>query len=110
MSNSFIFDVLQTSFRPFQPTANSTFGINAHSGLKLLIHLRVSFSHLREHKFKHNFQDNLKSFCACSLEAEDIYHFPMGCQNFSHKRNVFFDDLDAINLKILKMRLRLFES
>ena len=38
-----------------QPTANSTFGINGVSGLKLLTHLCVGFSHLREHKFKHNF-------------------------------------------------------
>ena len=37
------------------PTANSTFGINDVSGLKLLTCLRVGFSSLREHKFKHNF-------------------------------------------------------
>ena len=42
-----------------RPTANSTFGTNDVSGLKLLTRLRVGFSHLREHKFKHNFQDTL---------------------------------------------------
>ena len=41
-----------------RPTANSTFGTNV-SGLKLLTRLRVGFSHLREHKLKHNFQDKL---------------------------------------------------
>ena len=35
-----------------RPTANSTFGTNNVSGLKLLTRLRVGFSHLREHKFK----------------------------------------------------------
>ena len=35
-----------------QPTANSTFGTNDISPLKLLTRLRVGFSHLREHKFK----------------------------------------------------------
>ena len=38
-------------------TANSTFEINYVSGLKLLRRLPVGFSHLREHKLKHNFQD-----------------------------------------------------
>ena len=50
-----------------QPTANSTFGTNDVSGLKLLTRLRIGFSHLREHKFKPNFQDTLNLLCPCSL-------------------------------------------
>ena len=46
-----------------RPTTNSTAGANDVSGLKLLIHLRVAFNHLREHKFKHNFQDRLNPLC-----------------------------------------------
>ena len=42
------------------------------------------FSHLREHKFKHNFQDTLSPLCPSSLEAEDTYHFFMRYQNFSN--------------------------
>ena len=83
-------------------TASSTFGNNV-SGLKLLTRLCVGFSHLREHKFKHNFQDTLNPLCPCSLEAEDTYHFFMRCQNFSNQRNVLFDDLNSINSEILKM-------
>ena len=86
-----------------RPTANSTFGTNDVSGLKLLTRLLVSFSHLREHKFKHNFQNTLNPLCPYSLEAEDIYHFFMRCQNFSNQQNVLFDDLNSINLEILKM-------
>ena len=85
-----------------RPTANSTFGTNV-SGLKLLTRLRVGFSHLREHKFKHNFQDTLNPLYSCSLEAEDTYHFFMRCQSFSNQRNVLFDDLNSINSEILKM-------
>ena len=84
-------------------TANNTFGTNDVSGLKLLTDLRVGFSHLREHKFKHNFQDTLNPLCPCSLAAEDTYHFFMRCQSFSNQRNVLFDDLDSINSEILKM-------
>ena len=86
-----------------RPTANSTFGTNDVSGLKLLTRLRVGFSHLREHKFKHNFQDTLNPLCPCSLEAEDTYHFFMRCQNFSNQRDVLFHDLNSINSEILKM-------
>ena len=49
-------------------TANSTFAINGASRLKLLLHLRVGFSHLREHKCKHNFQDILNQLCPSFLD------------------------------------------
>ena len=86
-----------------RPTVNSTFGTSDVSGLKLLTRLLVVFSHLREHKFKHNFQDTLNQFYPCSLETEDIYHFSIRCQNFSNQRNVLFNDLNAINSEILLM-------
>ena len=41
--------------------------------------------------------------CSCSLEAEDIYHFFMPCQNFSNQRNVLFIDLNSINSEIPKI-------
>ena len=86
-----------------RPTANTTFGTNDVSGLELLTRLRVGFSHLREHKCKHNFQDTLNPLCPCFLEAEDTYNFFMRCQSFSNQRNVLFDDLNSINSEILKI-------
>ena len=86
-----------------QPTANRIFRTTDVSGLKLLTRLRVGFSHLREHKFKDNFQDILTPLSPCFLEAEDTYHFFMRCQNFFNQRNVLFDDLNSINSEILKM-------
>ena len=82
-----------------RPTANSTFGINDIYGLKLLTCLRVGFSHFREHKFKHNFQDTLNPLWIVSLKQKTL----MRCQNFSNQQNVLFDDLNSINSKILKM-------
>ena len=41
--------------------------------------------------------------CSCSLEAEDVYHFFMRCQNFSNQRDVLFDDINSVNSDILKM-------
>ena len=68
-----------------------------------MTHLGVGFSHPREHKCKHNFQDPLNPLCSCSLEAEDTYHFFTRCQNFSNQQNVLFDDLNSINSEILKV-------
>ena len=55
-----------------RPTASSIFGSHNPLGLKLLTRLRLGLSHLREHKFKHSFQDILNPFCNCGKEAEAI--------------------------------------
>ena len=58
-----------------KPTENKTFSIYYLLGIKLLDRLRVDFSHLNEHKFRHNFADTLKSLHSCSLEIESTTHF-----------------------------------
>ena len=40
-----------------RPKENSIYAIHNISGLKLLERLRLNFSHLNEHKFRHNFKD-----------------------------------------------------
>ena len=40
-----------------KPTENKTFTIYDPFGVKLFNRLRVDFSHLNEHKFRHNFTD-----------------------------------------------------
>ena len=42
-----------------RPSANSIFDIHNPLGIKLLTRLRLGLSHLREHKFRHCFQDTL---------------------------------------------------
>ena len=55
LSSFFTFGILQSTFRLYRTDCNnSTFGTSDASGLKLLTRLRVGFSRLREHKFKHN--------------------------------------------------------
>jgi len=42
----------------------------------LLTRLRVGFSHLKEHKFRHNFQDTTDPFCECrSGDIENTQHY-----------------------------------
>ena len=42
-----------------RPSAGKVYNINDTIGIKLITRLRLGFSHLREHKFKHNFRDML---------------------------------------------------
>ena len=48
---------------------NDTYGIYIPLGVRLLNRLRLGFSHLREHTFRHNFADTLNPLCSCSLET-----------------------------------------
>ena len=55
---------------------NSTFKCDNPRGIKLLPRLRLGLSHLREHKFKHSFQDSLNPFCSCGKgEVETSSHY-----------------------------------
>ena len=56
-----------------RPLENDTYGI--HEPLVILRNrLHFGFSHLRAHKFKHNFTNTLNLLCSCSLETEDTEH------------------------------------
>ena len=51
-----------------RPKANSIFNCNSSKGLKFVTRLPLGLSHLRQHKFKHSFQDSLNPLCFCSLD------------------------------------------
>ena len=82
-----------------RPTPNSIYNINNHNGLKFLTRLRLSFSHLREHKSKHNFQDTIDPFCNCGVEIETTKH----CQNFDQQRLVLLNTLSNIDNSIINL-------
>ena len=50
---------------------NSAFSVYDPYGLKLLMRLRLQFSHLKEHKFRHGFGDTVRPMCGCKAEIED---------------------------------------
>ena len=64
-----------------RPSPNSTFNVSNPHGIKLLTRLRVELSHLREHKFRHNFQDPPDPFCNCGRHIETTIHFFLHCLN-----------------------------
>ena len=82
---------------------NSVFNVVDVYGIKLLTRLRVGLSHLREHKFRHNFQDTINPLCSCSLEVESTSHFFLRCQNFITPRTNLMNELRKLDSNILNL-------
>ena len=85
-----------------RPTADSIFGCHNPIGIKLLTRLRLGLSHLREHKFKHGFQDTLNPLCSCGKEVEATFHFLLLCPNYSEERLTLLSKIRNINPNILE--------
>ena len=80
---------------------NSIFDIDNPLGIKLLTRLRLGLSHLREHKFRHCFQDNLNSLCECGKHIESTMHFFLHSTNFLIPRQNVFPKIRNIDDRIL---------
>ena len=53
----------------------SLFSIHDPTGVKLLTTRRLKSSHLKEHKFRHNFKDSVFPIYGCGTETETTEHF-----------------------------------
>ena len=79
----------------FKVNARSLYGSQQPIGTKLLTRLRVGLSHLRAHKFSHNFQDTFHPFCPCSFhEKETVEHYLLYCPSHITSREVLFETLN----------------
>ena len=83
-----------------RPSKNSTFHYHYPDGLKLSTRLRLGSSHLRFHKFKHNFKDTLNPICSCG-NAETNIHYLLHCLIFSDEKLTPFNKLQSIDHNIL---------
>ena len=84
-----------------RPAPNSIFPCHKTKGIKYLTRLRVNFSHLRDHKFKHSFQDTINPLCTCSLEAETTIHFMLHCPYYENERDILLASIRSIKISIL---------
>ena len=84
-----------------RPNSTDAFNINNLLGLKLLTHLRIGFSHLKEHKCKHNFRDSVDPLCSCGNDIESTVHFFLHCPNFTTQRQTRLNKLKSINASIM---------
>ena len=68
-------------------------------GVKLFTSLRLQFSHLNEHKFRHGFTDTIYPMCACGTEVETTEDFLLRCQFYSTQILELFENLEKVECK-----------
>ena len=80
---------------------NSIYNIHNPLGVIYLTRLRMGFSHLKKHKFKHNFQDLIDPMCSCNSGIETAIHFFLHCAKFNTQRQTLLDNIATIDANIL---------
>ena len=84
MRNINSINTFKTSILNFvRPRESSVFEVYDIKGVKLLTRLRLNFSHLNEHKFRHNFNDIINPMCSCSKEPETTLNYILPCDLYS---------------------------
>ena len=106
--NLFIFKKKLLKF--IRPSGNSVFRCHNPKGIKLLTRLRFGLSHLREHKFKHDFLDSLNPICSCDKDIEMSTHFLLHCSNYSNERLTFLYIIRNNDGNIKKYDLKVTET
>ena len=84
-----------------RPKANSVLNCNSSKVLKFVTRLRLGLSLLRDHKFKHSFQDSLNPLCSCSLDVESTIHYYLHCPLFTIKGHTLLNTISLIDHKFL---------
>ena len=84
----------------FSLNQKSLFSIHDPVGVKMLTRLRLQFSHLNEHKFRHNFKECVSSMCDCGAEMETTSHFFLCCQFFAKEKQKLGDDIYRLDVSI----------
>ena len=70
MRDSTSINIFKKSLLQFvRPSPKSVFNSHIPKGIKYEITSRLGPSHIREHKFKHSFQDTLNPDCGCEIET-----------------------------------------
>ena len=98
IKNSSSLDVFKKRYMEFfNVTPNPIYGLHNPIGLKYLTRLRVGLSHLRAHKYQHNFSDTDTKYCTCGYNiAETVEHFLLFCPLHSHIRSELFGKLKMV--------------
>ena len=86
-----------------RPSENSIFLCNNPKGIQLLPRLRLGLSHLRDHKFKHNFQDTLNPIRNCGEDTETSFHYLLHCLLYINERLALLNVIQGIDKSILAL-------
>ena len=81
--------------RLVRPTKKSFFDIHDIEGVRLLTHLRIHFSDLREHKFRHKFHFS-SPMCICQTGSENNEHFFLHCPRHSNHLRDLLNHISSV--------------
>ena len=85
----------------FRPLPASIFNVHNPYGIMLLSRLRLDFSHLNEHLFRHNFSGT-NPLCLCLTNSlETTSHFLLHCPTHAANRQILFDNLHAKGISVI---------
>ena len=102
--NSSSFNIFRESILKFtRPSANNFFNSHNPKRIKFITRLWLVLSHLREHKFKHNFQDSLNPFCNCGLDIESTVHYLLHCPMDLTERHILLSTVENIDDNLLDL-------
>ena len=76
---------------------NSAYNCHNPRGICFIRRLRLGLTHLREHKFKHGFQDTLNLLCTCENDVESTEHFLLHCPECVNERHTLLSTLGNFN-------------
>ena len=88
--------------KTLRPPKRSVFQISDIVGVRLLTRLQLGFSHLREHKFRHNVSNSSRFICGDGDETTE--HFLLRCHHFANIRSVLLEQVSDIlktDIKVL---------
>ena len=91
----------ESILRFIRPSENPIFNWHNSGGIKLITRLSLGFSHLREHKFRRNFQDTLHPICSCEENIETTTHYLFHYPNYLNERMTLWNNLQNIDENIL---------
>ena len=103
IQNSSSIEIFKRALLSFvRPKPANVYRIHHPRGLKLLTRLRLG--HLREHKFRHNFNDTVDPFCLCGTNnIETSEHFILHCPTYACLRHKLFVNLHNSNILLLPL-------
>ena len=114
--NSSSFNVFCKNILKFvRPSANSflTVIILQESNLS---RLRLALSHLRQHNFKHSFQDSLNPLCSRIVDIKTTAHYFLHCSTYIAEKRTLLSTIENIenNLpdlsELVLIKILLFDS
>ena len=101
LRNSESYILLRSSIlKRIKPSPKSFYNSQNIMCVKLDTRLYLGLSHLREHKFKHSFQDTLNPLCNSGMDFESFTYFLLQCPSYVNERRILMSNLNRINPQI----------